>query len=101
MPTTETARECRVCGCTETTPCMDAFGPCAWADRTYTLCSNCAEIGVMVAQWLCYREPPPDVRAPLARLADLAAEIYAAATPEPLIVEAGAGDVSRLVGGAR
>lgn len=33
---------CRICGCTETTPCMTPGGPCAWAwaDKTQTLCSN-------------------------------------------------------------
>jgi ParB family transcriptional regulator, chromosome partitioning protein len=28
---------CRVCGCTESTPCA---GGCAWADKTETLCTN-------------------------------------------------------------
>jgi hypothetical protein len=32
---------CRVCGCTETTPCMTASGPCAWADKSKTLCTAC------------------------------------------------------------
>ena len=30
---------CRVCGCTETTPCP---GGCAWTDKTETLCTACA-----------------------------------------------------------
>jgi hypothetical protein len=33
---------CRECGCTETTPCGTDSGPCAWTDRTRTLCTACA-----------------------------------------------------------
>ncbi len=34
---------CRVCGCTETTPCADAAGDaCAWANTDMTLCTCCA-----------------------------------------------------------
>lgn len=29
---------CRVCGCTESTPCP---GGCAWTDETETLCTTC------------------------------------------------------------
>jgi hypothetical protein len=37
---------CRYCGCTETTPCLERVGrqvvqPCAWTDRTQTLCTAC------------------------------------------------------------
>jgi len=34
---------CRVCGCTHETPCMDpvTMTPCAWADKTKTLCTAC------------------------------------------------------------
>lgn len=34
---------CRICGCTETTPCVDPTiqDVCAWADKTKTLCSAC------------------------------------------------------------
>lgn len=33
---------CRVCGCTETTPCVNDYGEtCAWADAERTLCSAC------------------------------------------------------------
>ncbi len=30
---------CRICGCTETTPCPTG---CAWTDKTKTLCTLCA-----------------------------------------------------------
>ena len=33
-------RKCRVCGCTETTPCMTNSGPCYWVEPD--LCSACA-----------------------------------------------------------
>ena len=37
---------CRVCGCTETTPCHLEHGePCAWFDREKTLCTNLMCIG--------------------------------------------------------
>ncbi len=37
---------CRVCGCTESTPCVNGAGEsCAWADRTQTLCTFCAAKG--------------------------------------------------------
>lgn len=32
---------CKVCGCTETTPCE---GGCAWADSTRTVCTACVEL---------------------------------------------------------
>lgn len=33
---------CRVCKCTETTPCTDEHGgTCAWTDKTQTLCTAC------------------------------------------------------------
>jgi len=32
---------CRICGCTETTPCIDKEGEaCMWQDNSETLCSN-------------------------------------------------------------
>lgn len=36
---------CRVCGCTETTPCTvpvddGETGPCSWVDAAATLCTN-------------------------------------------------------------
>ena len=34
-------RRCRVCGCTNSSPCMEADGfPCCWVERD--LCSACA-----------------------------------------------------------
>lgn len=35
------ARICLVCGCTETTACIDDRGPCLWAGQA--LCSHCAD----------------------------------------------------------
>ena len=32
---------CKKCGCTETTPCDDGGLPCAWTDKTETLCTAC------------------------------------------------------------
>lgn len=34
---------CQKCGCTMTTPCMTDAGPCAWTDKTETLCTACAQ----------------------------------------------------------
>lgn len=36
---------CRVCGCTETTPCIHPISgdSCAWADKSQTLCTTCKE----------------------------------------------------------
>lgn len=35
---------CRVCGCTDDTPCEGPGGVlCAWTDKTKTLCTSCAE----------------------------------------------------------
>lgn len=32
---------CRICGCTESTPCIGGIeGACAWVDKTKTLCTN-------------------------------------------------------------
>lgn len=32
---------CRICGCTDKTPCVDEFeNPCAWIDAEHTLCDN-------------------------------------------------------------
>jgi hypothetical protein len=32
---------CRVCACTENTPCLDRDGfPCAWLDEAQTLCDS-------------------------------------------------------------
>jgi hypothetical protein len=33
---------CRICGCTDSTPCLIGFfdEPCVWADSTKTLCTN-------------------------------------------------------------
>ena len=39
--------KCRVCGCTETTPCHLEDGPCAWFDREKTLCTNLLCIGAV------------------------------------------------------
>jgi len=33
-------QRCRVCGCTENTPCMTEDGPCYWVEKD--LCSACA-----------------------------------------------------------
>lgn len=38
---------CRVCGCTETTPCMTDKGPCSWVEPD--LCSACAEVNRTIA----------------------------------------------------
>ncbi len=32
-------RTCRVCGCTDSTPCLTARGPCYWIEKN--LCSAC------------------------------------------------------------
>jgi hypothetical protein len=33
--------KCRVCGCTDETPCRDDDGnPCAWVDVEHTLCDK-------------------------------------------------------------
>lgn len=37
------ANRCRVCGCTDTTPCHDALGtPCSWANLEETFCTACS-----------------------------------------------------------
>lgn len=38
----DTSGQCVHCGCTYTTPCMDAKtqGTCAWANEEHTLCTN-------------------------------------------------------------
>ncbi len=42
---------CRVCGCTETSPCFNPkYGYCWWADDTHTLCSHCADKKIMEDQ---------------------------------------------------
>jgi len=33
---------CRVCGCTDETPCLSEGWPCAWANKEHTLCTACA-----------------------------------------------------------
>jgi hypothetical protein len=43
-------RECRVCGCTDSQPCVTATGPCSWVEED--LCSACAtkeRIGALIA----------------------------------------------------
>lgn len=30
---------CRICSCTEFTPCLVGYLPCAWVDKTKTLCN--------------------------------------------------------------
>ena len=70
---------CRVCGCQESLPCVVAGEPCGWVDQSRTLCSNCAEMGVLVAQWgatLSVDREPPQFQ----KLAELAAWIYDQAT---------------------
>lgn len=32
---------CIACGCTERTPCVDDFGPCAWSAVNPDLCTGC------------------------------------------------------------
>lgn len=39
--TEATPGTCKVCGCTETTPCEDG---CAWADSSRTVCTACVEL---------------------------------------------------------
>lgn len=42
MGSVSQAGTCRVCGCTETTPCIDEDGdPCGWANKEKTLCTVC------------------------------------------------------------
>jgi hypothetical protein len=37
-------RTCRVCGCTDVTPCINGYGePCSWIESD--LCSACADLG--------------------------------------------------------
>ncbi len=43
---------CRVCGCTEDSPCLLDEGeqgsvPCWWVDRAHTLCSNTSCLAVV------------------------------------------------------
>lgn len=33
--------ECKICGCTETTPCIENGVPCHWVLRSPPLCSSC------------------------------------------------------------
>ena len=33
---------CRVCGCTDETPCLSEGWPCAWVNKEHTLCTACA-----------------------------------------------------------
>ena len=75
---------CRVCGCTEDHPC--ACG-CAWLNDAKDLCTNCAEMIMMVADWaLDCRQPS---FALLAREAKLLYERSKAEPPaEMVIVEA-------------
>lgn len=44
MTTSIESGKCRVCGCTEVTPCRiageDYWEPCSWVDVARTLCSN-------------------------------------------------------------
>jgi hypothetical protein len=52
--------KCHVCGCTETTPCIDALNrPCAWV--TPTLCSACfpqASCGIDAEREISEGSPP-------------------------------------------
>lgn len=41
MKKKEEVQKCRICGCTEDTPCMTAEGPCSWVKDD--LCSACWE----------------------------------------------------------
>jgi len=34
-------RACRVCGCTNWTPCMTVLGPCAWSATSPDVCTSC------------------------------------------------------------
>lgn len=39
----EAVETCKLCGCTDDTPCVDgADDACCWVDREHTLCSSCA-----------------------------------------------------------
>ena len=102
-PVAHAAGACRICDCTESAPCMDAWGhTCAWIDRTRTLCSNCAEIAVLNAQWGAALSP--DRGAPqFQKLAELAAEIYAQATAAAVeVVElATPEEVQAIIAGGR
>lgn len=57
---------CGICGCTEDKPC--ACG-CAWMDARRDLCTNCAEMMALIAQWACDCHQP--MFAVLARAAKL------------------------------
>ena len=102
-PVAHAAGVCWICDCTESAPCMDAWGhTCAWIDRTRTLCSNCAEIAVLNAQWGAALSP--DRGAPqFQKLAELAAEIYAQATAAAVeVVElATPEEVQAIIAGGR
>ena len=39
--------KCRVCGCTDSTPCLGPFGPCGWAEPD--LCDNCEGSALVLA----------------------------------------------------
>lgn len=50
---TERFGKCRVCGCTDATPCVDEMGRrCAWMDLEHTLCDNTQCIGATPLQVL-------------------------------------------------
>jgi len=44
---------CRVCGCTESTPCISPYGEaCSWSPSDGTLCSFCFTTAAALAPWL-------------------------------------------------
>lgn len=47
-----TPGRCSVCGCTDNTPCVGAFGEgCAWRNRARTLCTSCPDPKNPTKRW--------------------------------------------------
>jgi ParB/RepB/Spo0J family partition protein len=49
-----TGSSCKVCGCTDLTPCVDddTEEACSWNDNTHTLCSSCAIVMQSIGEQL-------------------------------------------------
>ena len=83
---------CRICSCTETEPCTP---PCAWADETWTLCSNCAEMIALIAEW-GFSSPRPS----FSLVARAAKEAYEKAPVPYRLVIPSPEEVRAIAGGA-
>lgn len=72
------ADACRICGCTDYTPCIDPGGePCCWVEDD--LCSQCApESEVEVT--LCHVPRDPEARQALEDLVQAAARMLVSQT---------------------